>query len=250
MPSKPYFSVIIPTLNEARFVGDLLTDLVHQDYKHFEIIHVDAGSSDDTWSIVDSYRDTLDLRQISSDRRNLSYQRNLGAQSAQSDYLIFVDADSRIQDSEFLSKIHTVSLASCPDVILPYASFESESLISRTAQWINNTAVKTLRHTRMAMPSSGLCVFRRDFFVRIRGYLVIPAHDRAELFAEDQEIMERVVRSRASLRFVDEARYGYSTRRYERDGWLIPLLRIAIISSCRLLRIRPPSMAYAMGGHY
>ena len=39
-------SIIIPTLNEERYIGKLLDCLCRQTYKEFEVIVVDGGSKD------------------------------------------------------------------------------------------------------------------------------------------------------------------------------------------------------------
>ena len=51
-----YFSIIIPTLNEQNYIGNLLNDLTLQTYKDFEVIIVDGKSKDDTKKIVDKFR--------------------------------------------------------------------------------------------------------------------------------------------------------------------------------------------------
>ena len=41
-------SIIIPTLNEEKYIGKLLECLVNQTYTDFEVIVVDGGSKDKT----------------------------------------------------------------------------------------------------------------------------------------------------------------------------------------------------------
>ena len=41
---KPFFSVIIPTLNEENYLPKLLNDLKVQKEKNFEVVLVDGGS--------------------------------------------------------------------------------------------------------------------------------------------------------------------------------------------------------------
>jgi glycosyltransferase involved in cell wall biosynthesis len=45
-------SVVIPTLNEERHIGSLLSDVMGQTKKADEVIVVDAGSGDETVSVV------------------------------------------------------------------------------------------------------------------------------------------------------------------------------------------------------
>ena len=46
------YSVIIPTLNEEKFLPNLLESLIVQTDKHFEVIVVDGSSKDKTVAIA------------------------------------------------------------------------------------------------------------------------------------------------------------------------------------------------------
>ncbi|HNI54336.1 MAG TPA: glycosyltransferase, partial [Chitinophagales bacterium] len=51
-----FLSIIIPTFNEARFIGNTLEFLLKQTYDMpFEIIVADGGSTDDTTSIASNF---------------------------------------------------------------------------------------------------------------------------------------------------------------------------------------------------
>ena len=53
-------SVIMPSYNQGRFVEDALRSVIEQDYEDKEILFIDAGSSDETMSVVERYRDEID----------------------------------------------------------------------------------------------------------------------------------------------------------------------------------------------
>ena len=57
-----FFSVIIPTLNEEHFLPKLLADLSLQTFKRFEVIVIDANSSDKTVSLAREYAKYLKLK--------------------------------------------------------------------------------------------------------------------------------------------------------------------------------------------
>ena len=79
MDHLPYFSVIIPTLNEELYIPNLLTDLTHQKVFNFEVIVVDGKSSDKTKLIVGLFKNKLPLTFLESSKSNVSLQRNMGA---------------------------------------------------------------------------------------------------------------------------------------------------------------------------
>lgn len=107
-------SVIIPTLNEEKYIGNILSDLTHQIYPNFEIIVVDGHSTDTTNTVIKKYKDVT----LFHTKANVAHQRNTGAHKATGDLLIFLDADVRIKPN-FLSNIsnefsnQTLSVA-CP----------------------------------------------------------------------------------------------------------------------------------------
>jgi len=75
---SPYFSVIIPTLNEEKFLPKLLNDLKRQKEKNFEIIVVDGNSSDKTKEAAEAYKKHFPaFKFLTAKKANVSYQRNL-----------------------------------------------------------------------------------------------------------------------------------------------------------------------------
>lgn len=91
-------SIIIPTLNEAEALPLLLQQLRDQKGISLEIIIADGGSSDGTESIAKQFKHSV----ISSDRGR-AIQLNAGAQKATHAYLLFLHADSTIQDTKLLA---------------------------------------------------------------------------------------------------------------------------------------------------
>ena len=99
VPHKLKTSVIIPTLNEAARISVLLRALEAQTYP-IEVIVCDGGSTDGTPDIV---REFPDVTLIESER-GTSRQRNVGAQYANGDLLIWMDADD-VPTPDFVVKV-------------------------------------------------------------------------------------------------------------------------------------------------
>ncbi|GAB1269128.1 TIGR04283 family arsenosugar biosynthesis glycosyltransferase [Aurantivibrio infirmus] len=94
----PHLSVIIPTLNEANTLPCLLQQLDDQEDINLEIIVADGGSCDNTTSIAQRFQNI-----VFSSERGRAKQLNAGAYKASYNHLLFLHADSSIEDPKFLS---------------------------------------------------------------------------------------------------------------------------------------------------
>lgn|GEM_PF-809271 len=85
-------SIIVPTLNEKKFIKKTLLALKNQTIskKNYEIIVSDSSSNDNTIKIAKKYADKV----VVCERKGAGYGRNFGAKQATGKYLAFVDADT------------------------------------------------------------------------------------------------------------------------------------------------------------
>ena len=98
-------SVIIPTYNEEKVVGECISSLDKQTYSDFETIMVDDGSTDGTLDILKALRGKIDnLKILKQKHKGPGAARNLGAKEARGDILVFVDADMTF-DKNFLKNL-------------------------------------------------------------------------------------------------------------------------------------------------
>ena len=102
-------SIIIPTLNEERYLPIALRSLISQADCEIEVIVVDGKSEDRTVAEAiqvasENHNPNISIRTLVSDRRQVSYQRNLGAGSAKNEILLFLDADTTVGSGESLAE--------------------------------------------------------------------------------------------------------------------------------------------------
>ncbi len=92
---KPYVSVIIVTWNSAAYLPRCLQSLQAQTYKDFEVIVVDNASTDDTLSLLESFRDVLPLRlERLETNRGFAAANNIGARFARGAWLALLNSDA------------------------------------------------------------------------------------------------------------------------------------------------------------
>lgn len=103
--SKPFVSVVIPTLNRYQYLKDVLHDLENQTYKNFEVIVVDQ--TDDFRE--DFYKGwNLDLKYWFQEEKALWRARNEAIQSAKGDYILLYDDDSLIESNWIVEHLKTI----------------------------------------------------------------------------------------------------------------------------------------------
>jgi glycosyltransferase involved in cell wall biosynthesis len=87
----PHFSVIIPTYNRAVLLTEALASVFAQEYRDFEVIVVDDGSTDDSESVVRKFG--ASVRLLRQQNRGPGAARNLGIAEARGMYVAFLDSD-------------------------------------------------------------------------------------------------------------------------------------------------------------
>lgn len=101
---NPFISIIIPALNEEKYIGKLLESIKKQDYKNFEVIIVDDHSEDKTIEVAKGFESQLPLKIVQKEVRGISKSRNYGASLAKGEIILFLDADVVLPDNNFINK--------------------------------------------------------------------------------------------------------------------------------------------------
>lgn len=83
-------SVVIPTLNEEKYIENTLLSFKNQTFKDFELIISDGGSTDETIAIARQYTDKI----VISQNTNVCQARDKGLQIAQGEIVTGADADT------------------------------------------------------------------------------------------------------------------------------------------------------------
>lgn len=99
-------SVIVPMYNVEKFILPLLKDLKKQEVNNAEFLLINDGSTDSTNKLVKKFiNSSYDRRFILLNKENggVSSARNYGLQLASGKYILFIDADDRL-NNDFLKK--------------------------------------------------------------------------------------------------------------------------------------------------
>jgi glycosyltransferase involved in cell wall biosynthesis len=100
-------SIVIPTKNAGADFPFLMKVLrLQEGFREIEVIIVDSGSTDDTVQIAESY--DAKVVKIDPSEFSHSYARNLGAENATGDYLLFTVQDALPPSSTWLYELFQV----------------------------------------------------------------------------------------------------------------------------------------------
>lgn len=96
-PADVCVSVVVTNHDYGEFLAAALDSALAQDHAAVECVVVDDGSTDDSWSVIDRYRD----RVIAMRGPNLGqgHAVNVGFAATSGDVVIFLDADDRLHPS-------------------------------------------------------------------------------------------------------------------------------------------------------
>ena len=97
---RPSLSVIVTVYNVAEYLEDCLNSILAQTVLPEKIILVDDGSTDGSGDICDKYSDKNDFTVVlHQNNKGVSFARLAGYKAADTEYVLFVDADDFISET-------------------------------------------------------------------------------------------------------------------------------------------------------
>ncbi|GBD33798.1 putative glycosyltransferase EpsJ [bacterium HR34] len=241
-----YLSIIIPTLNEEKYLPKLLESIKKQTFKDYEIIVADAGSKDKTVEIAKKYGCKIVKGGLPAQGRNN------GAKHAQGELLLFLDADSILPTKFFLEKAikefnkRKLSVASCgflpadKSVYLPYKAVVNY--------------FRFIRFLMIALENIfpfgiGACIFaEKSFHNSIGGFA------ESLKLAEDNNYIKKAA-SRSKYGVLRSVYFSTSVRRFDKEKWVRPfmlylLAAFLVLDEKKLRLFNKGIFEYRYGNYY
>jgi glycosyltransferase involved in cell wall biosynthesis len=204
-------SVIVPTLNEEKYLPRCLRSLANQaSDRSLEILVVDGGSTDQTVQIAKKYADKVFVKANAP----VGAARNLGAKAATGDILAFIDADT-IANPEWLTSIAEAfrrepRAVGLTGPTLPYDGRPSDWITYRL--WTIYFQ-RLLLYLEMPHVIGFNCAYRRAPFLSVGGF------DEDSVMSEDIKLAHKI-RRYGKIRFEKRMSALTSARRFRKYGHL------------------------------
>lgn len=188
--STPTISIIIPTFNREKFIGDAIRSILVQTFQDFEIIIIDDGSTDGTADVIKSFI-TDKLKYIYQQNHGRSNARNHALSLATGHYITFLDSDDLYLPNKL--ELQVSYMDAHPDVGMIYTSAhcmdEDGNPISHyydalVSGWIYQE-IAFFRPITITLPT---VMARREVFDKVGGF-----DEKMERF-EDTDMWRRIAK--------------------------------------------------------
>ncbi len=124
-------SVVIPCYNHGKFLGDAIDSVLQSDFKEYEIIIVNDGSTDPLTLRVFKelgrrFSDNQTVTILRQKNLGLSSARNAGIQRAAGEYILPLDADNKIRPHYLRKAVEVLDQNSDIGIVYAYANLFGE----------------------------------------------------------------------------------------------------------------------------
>jgi glycosyltransferase involved in cell wall biosynthesis len=212
--SNPFFSIVIPTLNEEKYLPALLEDLTKQTYDSFEVFVVDGHSDDKTAKKAQNFAQHLPLTLVTSPKRDVSHQRNMGIKVSQGKWIVFMDADDRIPPYFLVGLKYQLDRHPSTDAFTTWV--DTSKYHNRDEKFIANAynlGIFSNQYLNKPTTVGAMLGIRRSLGQKLSFRPMVDDF-------EDHDLIDRLNKQGYSFRIFREPRYFFSMRRFKKEGTL------------------------------
>ena len=240
---KPFISIIIPALNEEKFLPQLLESLTKQSDKNFEVIIVDGRSKDKTVEAAKTFAKILPKLTITvADHANLPYQRNLGAKKAKGTWFMFLDADNIVMPYA-VERMNAFIVEQKPSFFTSWIRPDSNLINDALLALFGNLLLEGSILVKRPFSPGPFTAVSREVFERVGGYT------EGLKWGEDVDFSNKVQKAGYTFSIVREVLYIWSMRRLRHEGKMKFIQQAAKAAFHVLLTNKALTSGYEMGGH-
>jgi glycosyltransferase involved in cell wall biosynthesis len=211
MTTHPYFSIIIPVYNRPEEIRELLHSLTAQEYRNFEVLVIEDGSSLACEQEVKAFEKSLQIRYFYKPNTGQGFSRNFGFENARGDFFIIFDSDCIIPP-QYLSVVHQAIEEQGLDAYGgPDAAHSSFTPTQKAISYAMTSLFTTggirgrKKHAGTFHPRSFNMGLKREVFDHVGGFILTRK-------GEDIEFSLRMIKAGFKVGLLDQA-FVYHKRR-------------------------------------
>jgi len=162
----PQVSVIIPTYNRAGCLREAVDSVLAQEFRGFELIVVDDGSTDETPQLLREYGSSI--RMLRQENRGVSAARNAGIAASRGELIAFLDSDDAWLPGKLARQVEF--FRQNPEILI----CQTEELWVKNGRRVNPGQRHRKRGGMIFEPSLALCLvspsavmLRRELFEQV-----------------------------------------------------------------------------------
>lgn len=149
-------SVIIPIYNKEDCVRKTVESVLNQSYGNLQIILVDDGSTDNSFSICEAYRkQNKRVFAIHQENKGVSAARNRGLDAADGEWISFIDCGDFVE-TDYYKKVVEDIIEYSPDVI-------SSAVYKQNSEGVFQRETQSEKKQILSGEKAIKAVLRRDF---------------------------------------------------------------------------------------
>jgi poly-beta-1,6 N-acetyl-D-glucosamine synthase len=203
---EPPVTIIVPAYNEGAVIEVAVRSLLALDYPAYEVLVVDDGSTDDTYSRIAAmegrYGDVV-LRVVSKSNSGKASALNTGISLARHPFVLCMDGDSRLTPDTLKAALRHFRN---PNV---GAVAGNVKVVNRRNVWTRLQALEYIEGLNMARRAQAFArtvniipgpigIFRRDVLQQVGGY-------ETDTYAEDADITLKILTAGWQVKYEERA---------------------------------------------
>jgi glycosyltransferase involved in cell wall biosynthesis len=164
----PLVSVVVPAYNSERTLKASVDSILAQDFRDFEIIVVNDGSSDSTKSILANYDSQIQV--IDQNNRGAPAARNTGVSAASGKLIAFLDSDDLWSPDKLAKSVAALALnPSASLVFSDCCGLRADGTMSTFYSYHGAPSLKEMLDNGFEIVPSAV-MMRRDVFIACGGF--------------------------------------------------------------------------------
>jgi glycosyltransferase involved in cell wall biosynthesis len=218
--SSPLVSVVIPTLNEEKYLPRPLESFKKQTYKNFELIISDGNSTDGTHALAKKYGASV----VSSPNTTVTMARQKGAEAARGEIIVGADADTKYPP-DHLERI-VKDFARYPEAVVVGSGgiFEPNPWWCRWGWKLEYAIIAwvyRIFHVVLYLPAFNMS-YRKSVFMKIGGY-----NTYLDFGGDELDILDRLKKEGKII--YDTKLYAYPSSRRAKEGFWRLMIKHTLI---------------------